>query len=154
MKQEEYISSCLGKTATCLLMMTSRLKKGEIHMKRLQLKKQLKVQKVKARSYWERGVYAYAFLILSHVDKDVDITTNNLSVLLNGARNWQQYSEAGNAFVSDLTIAETLCTPSELKKTKGGERNPNRHETWLDVQARALYQAAEKIRRTLILCDR
>lgn len=134
-------------------MMTSRLKKEEIHMKRLQLKKQLKVQKAKARSYWERGVYVYTFLILGHVDKDVDITTNNLSVLLNGARNWQQYSEAGNAFVSDLTIAETLCTPSELKKTKGGERNPNRRETWLDVQARALYQAAEKIKRTLVACD-
>lgn len=121
-------------------------------MKRLQLKEQLKVQKAKARSYWERGVYVYTFLILGHVDKDVDITTNNLSVLLNGARNWRQYSEAGNAFVSDLTIAETLCTPSELKRNKGGERNPNRYETWLDVQARALYQAAEKIKRTLVAC--
>lgn len=134
-------------------MMTSRLKKGEIHMKRLQLKEQLKVQKVKARSYWERGVYEYTFLILGHVDKDVDITTNNLSVLLNGARDWQQYSEVGNAFISDLTIAETLCTPSELKRNKGGERNPNRCETWLDVQARALYQASKKIYHTLIACD-
>lgn len=128
-------------------------KEGRNQMKRLQLKEQLKVQKAKARSYWERGVYAYTFLILSHVDKDVDITTNNLSILLNGARDWQQYSEAGNAFVSNLTIAETLCTPSELKKTKGGERNPNCRETWLDVQARALYQAAEKIKRTLLSCN-
>lgn len=121
-------------------------------MKRLEIKQQLKEQREKARSYWERGVYAYAFLILGHVDKDVDITSKNLSVLLNGARDWHQYSEAGNAFVSCLTIAETLCTPSELKRTKGGERNPNRCESWLDVQARALYQAAEKIRRTLVTC--
>lgn len=124
-------------------------------MKRLKLIKLLKTQRANGtRSYWERGVYEYAFIILANVDKDAEITSDNLKILLNGFDNWRQYSESGYAFVSNYTIAETLCTPSELKKTKGGVRNPNRRETWLDVQARALYQAAEKIRRTLILCDR
>lgn len=123
-------------------------------MKRLDLIKKLKAQKAAGtRSYWERGVYTYAFLILSNVDKDEEITSKNmLKILLNGASDWIKYSEGGYAFVSDLTIAETLCTPSELKKTKGGERNPNRRETWLDVQARALYQAAKKIQQILISC--
>lgn len=123
-------------------------------MKRLDLIKKLKAQKAAGtRSYWERGVYTYAFLILSNVDKDEEITSKNmLKILLNGASDWIKYSEGGSAFVSDLTIAETLCTPSELKKTKGGERNPNRRETWLDVQARALYQAAKKIQQILISC--
>lgn len=42
----------------------------------------------------------------------------------------------------DGDIAERLCTPSELRKTRGGELNPNCRESWLDVQARALYRAA------------
>lgn len=38
-------------------------------------------------------------------------------------------------------IAKLLCTPSELKKTDYGRKLPNSTEDWLDVQARALYQA-------------
>jgi hypothetical protein len=38
-----------------------------------------------------------------------------------------------------------FCTPSELKKTHNGERKPNKNEEWLDVQARALNQAAKMI---------
>ena len=41
----------------------------------------------------------------------------------------------------DGDIAAALCTPSELKKTRNGERRPNSREEWLDVQARALHQA-------------
>lgn len=133
----------------------SRLKKGEIHMKKLDLIKKLKAQKAAGTSsYWERGVYTYAFLILSNIDKDVEITTSNYKVLLlNGAKDWEEYSEGGCAFISNYTIAETLCTPSELKKRKGGAWYPNRYETWLDVQARALYQAAKKIYNTLLVCN-
>lgn len=43
-------------------------------------------------------------------------------------------------------IAELLCSPSELKRKKYGERRPNSREEWLDVQARALAQAAACIR--------
>ena len=42
-------------------------------------------------------------------------------------------------------IAERLCTPSELKKTRHGERRPNSREEWLDTQARALHQAARRV---------
>lgn len=121
-------------------------------MKKGQLSTQLQAQAAKARSYWERGVYKYVLIILLPIDKDVDITSSNLSILLNGARDWHQYSEAGNAYVHDATIAETLCTPSELKRKKGGELNPNRDESWRDVQARALYQAATIIKSALRAC--
>lgn len=40
-----------------------------------------------------------------------------------------------------------VCTPSELKRTDGGMNAPNSRETWLDVQARALYQACNRIRK-------
>ena len=121
-------------------------------MKKEQLSTQLEAQAAKARSYWERGVYQYVLLILLPIDKDVDITSSNLSILLNGASTWQEYSEAGNAYVHDATIAETLCTPSELKRNKGGELNPNRYESWRDVQAKALYQAAAIIKSALHAC--
>lgn len=62
--------------------------------------------------------------------------------MMNGAKNWKEYSYGGCALIYDKDIAETLCTPSELKRKRGGELQPNSTETWLDVQARALYQAS------------
>lgn len=47
--------------------------------------------------------------------------------------------------IYDGDIAERLCTPSEYKRKRGGDFQPNSRETWLDVQARALYQAARWI---------
>lgn len=65
--------------------------------------------------------------------------------MLNGAQDWEQYSWGGSALIYDCDIAERLCCPSELKKTRNGERRPNSREEWLDVQARALYQAASRV---------
>ena len=47
--------------------------------------------------------------------------------------------------VYDGDIAERLCSPSELKKVKGGDRNPNSRENWIEAQARALHQASSMI---------
>jgi hypothetical protein len=65
--------------------------------------------------------------------------------LLNGAANWGEYSYGGCALIYDGDIAERLCAPSEYRKTREGQRAPNARETWLDVQARALGQAATLI---------
>ena len=69
--------------------------------------------------------------------------------LLNGASDWDNYSWGGCALIYNWEIAERLCTPYELKKTRGGERRPNSREEWLDVQARALYQASRMIYRAI-----
>ena len=108
-------------------------------MKKEEIKKAL--EKEKARSAWKAGVIKYAFDILDNID-DVEVTEK---ILLNGAKNWHQYSEGGCALIYDVDICHRLCTPSEIKKTKDGERRPNKQETWMDVQARALYQAAQLI---------
>ena len=42
-------------------------------------------------------------------------------------------------------IAERVCSPSELKRCKGGERQPNSRENWIECQARALWQAHKVI---------
>lgn len=112
-----------------------------------------------ARSAWERGVREYAEELLEQLDEAIsggyffaDDLAAPLMVkkaLLNGADSWSQYSWGGSALIYDGDIAERLCCPSELKRTNYGERRPNSREEWLDTQARALGQAAYKVRTAI-----
>ena len=101
----------------------------------------------KPRSAWNRGVQTYALELLADLPRDEEYSNAKLLVkaLLNGASSWDQYSWGGCSLIYDGDIAERLCNASELKKTRNGERRPNSREEWLDVQARALYQAAMMI---------
>ena len=101
------------------------------------------------RSAWARGVNAYAVELVESLDTSADLSNEVMlqKALLNGAGSWRQYSEGGGALCYDADIAERLCPPSELKRVRGGERAPNGRETWLDVQARALWQAHKVIER-------
>lgn len=109
----------------------------------------------KDRSAWGRGVNGYAVDMLQQIEEyynDGDISADDLAtwataeaVALNGARDWDEYSWGGSALVYDGDIAAALCNPSELKKTRNGERRPNSREEWLDVQARALHQAFRRM---------
>ena len=114
-------------------------------MKKEEIKKAIMdaLEKEKARSAWKAGVIQYAFDILDNME-DGEVAEKNL---LNGARDWKQYSYGGCALTSDVDICHRLCSPSEIKKTRNGERRPNKQETWMDTQARALYQAARLIMR-------
>ena len=113
----------------------------------------------KARSALERGVREYAAELLTDLDESIsggwfdaeDLTAPLMikKALLNGADSWSQYSWGGSSLIYDSDIAERLCNPSELKKTRGGERRPNSREEWLDCQARALGQAAYKVREAI-----
>ena len=98
----------------------------------------------KARAAWARGVKEYAKHIVEAVySNDTDIVKADVAIYLNGAENWREYSYGvlDGALIYDSDIAKRLCTPSELKKTDFGHKQPNGFENWLDVQARALYQA-------------
>ena len=101
------------------------------------------------RSAWARGVQAYAVELVEGLDDGADLSNEALlaKALLNGAQSWAEYSEGGCALFYNADIAERLCSPSELKRCKGGERQPNARETWIDVQARALWQAHKVIER-------
>lgn len=109
----------------------------------------------KDRSAWSRGVTKYAVDMLQQITdyyKGGYISADDLAAwataeaaALNGARDWSEYSWGGAAIVYDGDIAAALCTPSELKKTRNGERKPNSREEWLDVRARALYQAFRRM---------
>ena len=116
----------------------------------------------KCRSAWDRGVIAYSFELLEELDEAItggyvdvdDLASPKLvkKALLNGADSWSTYSWGGCSLIYDNQIAERLCTPSELKKTDHGYKNPNKYEEWLDVQARALRQAAEIAECALVFC--
>ena len=106
---------------------------------------------VKCRSAWSKGVKEYAYMLLDNIFaySDCKEITNSTSLheeLLNGAKNWHQFSYGGYALIYDEDIAKTLCSPSELKKCKNGTLRPNKKEQWLDVQARALFQAENLIK--------
>lgn len=107
------------------------------------------LEKKNDRSAWDKGVNIYAYELVEFIETIPTDIKEVETVLLNGAKDWSQYSWGGCSLIYDSDIAERLCTPSELKKTKNGERRPNSREEWLDVQARALWQACNRIKRII-----
>lgn len=111
------------------------------------------------RGAWNHGVMCYAIDLVDELEESIcdgyhdfdDLHSRRMveKMLLNGASDWSQYSWGGSALIYDRDIAELLCNPSELKKTRHGERQPNSYEEWLDVQARALRQAARRVINTV-----
>ncbi len=115
------------------------------------------IESEKQRSAWDKGVTKYALELVEQLSEQInggyfeelDLTESKKvrAALLNGAVDWSQYSWGGCSLIYDSDIAERLCSPSELKKTRNGERRPNSREEWLDTQARALFQAANRVCR-------
>lgn len=100
----------------------------------------------RARStYWRRGVKEYAQELCEELPEEFSPRDVSEKMLLNGAKDWNEYSYGGCSLIYDGDIAFRLCTPSEYGKKRGGELQPSRAETWLDVQARALRQAARMV---------
>lgn len=114
------------------------------------------LEKEQGRSAWRRGVIAYAWELFDNIeqyenwlglnDENNYKATALDAVMLNGAKDWKEYSWGGCSLIYDKDIAKQLCTPTELKKTDNGRKQPNKSEQWLDVQARALFQAAHLIK--------
>lgn len=108
-----------------------------------------RLEAVKTRSCWDRGVKEFAHTLLRSYEDICEYCDNNgqpipeltEKTLLNGAADWRAYCYGGCALIYDGDIAKNLCTPSELKRTDNGNKAPNDREGWQDVQARAYYQA-------------
>lgn len=106
----------------------------------------------KDRSAWDKGVTVYAVDLLDEYQERAKFEGREAADrkefkewLLNGASTWSEYSWGGSARIYNGDIAKLLCSPSELKRTRNGERRPNSQEEWLDTQARALAQAANRL---------
>lgn len=117
------------------------------------------LQQRKDRSAWDKGVTVYALEMVEqlaeaaeggYIDADDLLAPRMLrKALLNGADDWSAYSWGGSSLIYNGDIAARLCCPSELKKTRNGDRRPNSREEWLDTQARALFQAANRVYKAL-----
>ena len=111
------------------------------------------IQEQNPRSAWGKAVKDYALELLEEAPHNVEYgSAQSLEAdLLNGAQDWKQYSWGGCSLIYDADIAARVCTPSELKRTRGGELRPNSEEEWLDTQARALHQACHLIKTIALL---
>ncbi len=84
----------------------------------------------KTRSAWSKGINRYALDLLNNIRdlNEVETRKELETALLNGARNWSEYSWGGCALIYNGDIAEALCSPVELKRTRGGDRRPSCRE--------------------------
>ena len=87
-----------------------------MRMKKTDIINAVKAQK--ARSAWARGVKQTAVDMLDGIDK-TEITS--AKDVLNGADSPAKWVSGGLGLIYDEDIAELLCTPSELRLTKGGQ---------------------------------
>lgn len=106
------------------------------------------------KSAWKRGVCDYAEWLfddyldrrdLLGCDENIRIGKIKEADLLNGAASWDQYSRGGCSLIYNEDICKALCTEREQKRFHNGKLPPNNHEDWIDVQARALQEAAEMV---------
>lgn len=115
-------------------------------MKKQELVKILK--KLTPRSVWHRAVVSDAVDLLEILDCSVipNSWEDLEKLLLNGAADWAAYSYGGCALVYVEDISRHYCTPSDLRRVTHADgtisERANAREIWLDVQARALCQAA------------
>lgn len=113
-------------------------------------------------SAWSKGIAGYAEEMIERLVEygryeifSLDLGSYQGSkklegILLGGASDWDQLSWGGSYEMFDQDIAKRLCSPTELKATRGGLRAPNSHEQWKDVQARALFQASVRVKEALM----
>lgn len=117
------------------------------------------------KSAWSRGVKSYALEMLEKIeDTDAQADTITLGDLINhvgykfikigcftGALGaCSEMSWGGKFEIYSEDIAQRLATPSEIKKCthkNGSFRNEFGKIHWLDIQARAIYQAVMLIQR-------
>lgn len=110
-----------------------------------------------AKSAWDKGVKAYAIDMLEDFyGGSAHLAPSNYrGIILDGAKDWSEYSKSGNALIYDADIAKRLCTPSEYKRLKArGFPDPNPREDWIQVQARACYQASILIGEAISAVDK
>lgn len=126
--------------------------------KKAMIEKLEQMQKEGRKSKWRKGVISIAIDRLDEMDNGATITWHNL---LNGAL-WSdkeatfenissacdKYAWGGCGLICDEDIADLLATKSEAYYKNGNLKGkPNAREQWLDLYAKAVYQAFSLIIR-------
>ena len=99
-------------------------------------------------SAWNRGLAEYIREIAKEAArvynfKELNNYQDFKKCLLHGAQDWQQYAYGGSSLIYDEDICNRLCTKSEKRRFKNGLLDPAKNKLWMDIQARALWQAAQ-----------
>lgn len=107
---------------------------------------------------WGKGVLRYANELLDKAEENqpdalLRVTDNPndretiTTLLLEGAKNWKEYSYGAYALVANEDIVNRLGSPEEIEASNHGTNPPNSvyAANWLDLQTIALKQAADLI---------
>lgn len=120
--------------------------------KKEMIKRLEQIQKEDCKSKWHKGVVSIAIDRLDEMHSGTKITWYSL---LNGAL-WHdkganfdnivnacnKYAWGGCGLIYDIDIADLLATKSEAYYKNGNLKGkPNASEQWLDLYARAIFQA-------------
>lgn len=109
---------------------------------------------IKCPMDWRNGVKLYAIELVESLEemgyKKIDLSRENWKTrleenLLNGADDWEMYSRGGCSLIWNEDICRRVCTEASAKRAEYGKQSPRIGKDWLDVQARALYQAFKLI---------
>lgn len=104
-------------------------------MTRKEIEKVLGTLYKKRMPKYKRAILDYCYLLLLGFDGEENFNRGNLEKkLLIGAENWHEYSYTGRAHCLSSKIAETLCTPSELKRYDYGKKCPKKFGDWWAAQ--------------------
>lgn len=135
---------------------TGSLEAGELRIKEEDIMDRTFLEELRAelrarrdRSAWGRGVVIYALELCDNLEELEPAEFMSWpavkKALLNGATDWAEYSYSASSLIYDRDICERLCTPSERRRYRDGERDPRPGITWIDEQARALRWAQNRI---------
>lgn len=116
-------------------------------MKKEELTK--KLEELKVRSAWMRGVVEVAHMIIEKAETEEIKAEEIETIAKDGATSLKQAVYGGCYLIYDQQIAETFCNKTELKRTHNGTKYPNAKENWLDVQHRGLIQAVVLLEKIL-----
>lgn len=100
-----------------------------------------------AKYVQDKGVLVYALeLFDNYVDDsryDTSLTEVTEKDLLQGARDWDEYSKGGLSLIFDEEIAKRLYSPSKLKEILERSRLLHNNIDWMIIQANALCTASQ-----------
>lgn len=103
-----------------------------------------KLNALKPRSAWDKGVIGYADMLLTRYKDELMVCEKprmySRELALCGASSWLHFSESGMGLGYPNRICEALLPPGEAKRLIGKD-GPGPGVTWHEFEARALSMA-------------
>lgn len=103
-----------------------------------------KLNALKPRSAWDKGIISYADMLLTRYKDELMVCEEprmySRELALCGASSWLHFSEGGMGLGYPNRICEALLPPSQVKK-RISKDGPGPGVTWHEFEARALSMA-------------